>query len=496
MACLKNLNLRMYIKPMPVQCVQNEDMGFKAQNMKGKLIFSVMLATGCVLGASAKSSPDSVTVRLENAGRSIGYKTALLVDGKTVTLKDETLSASDANTLAVLVINGGKLVLDHCTITKQGDGVSSGGRRPGGPGQDGGMGLPDGFMAPPSGDRPPMPPAGEGKRPERPESMGPGMGPGNMPMGGPGGGMGGPGGGDDGFNFYGTNSAVVALGKGSAIEMIGCKVMTEAEYANAVFAADDARITIIEGIDITTTKNSSRGLFATTNGVIEALGVVNIDTKGAHCAALATDRGGGTVTVGYEGTADVSQLNTAGDGSPCIYSTGNITAYNAKGTAQTSQTMVIEGKNTITIDHCTFDGKSPEHGGIMLYQSMSGDAEEGTSVLNMSYSTIRDNTGTAMILVTNTHTVVNMDDCTFLDVHGNALTSDSPLVTARNCNTGGRSWGREGSNGGQIELNIKHQRLAGTLLANETESVITLTADSNSDTKQVKSGNGKGTVHL
>ncbi len=466
-----------------------------------KLTFSAVLATCCLLGASAKSATDSLTVNLENAGRSIGYKAALIVDGTTMTIKDETLSASEGNTLAVLVINGGKLVLDHCTITKQGDGIASRGNMPGGPGQggpgqggmrQGGMRRPDGNMAPPSGNRPPMPPTGDGKRPERPQRPDGDRGPGNRPMGGPGPGMGGPGGGDDDFNFYGTNSAVVALGKGSTIEMIGCKVTTDAEYANAVFAADQACITITEGIDIATTKNSSRGLFATTKGVIEAQGPVNIDTKGAHCAALATDRGGGTVTVGYEGTADVSQLNTAGDGSPCIYSTGDITAYNAKGTAGTSQTMVIEGKNTITIDGCTFDGKSPEHGGIMLYQSMSGDAEEGTSVLNMSHSTIRDNTGTAMILVTNTHTVVNMEDCAFLDANGNELTGDSPLVTAKNCNTEGRSWGHEGSNGGQIELNLKNQRLAGTLLANEKESAISLTADDSSDISQVKAGKGKG----
>ncbi len=450
-----------------------------------KLIFGTLLTTSCLSNATTENAADSVTVKLANAGRSVDYKAALLVDGESVTIKDQTLSASDANTLAVLVINGGKLVLENCTISKTGDGVASKQNRQGFAGEGEGMMPPDGAMAPPSGDRPPMPPSGKGERPEPPQGMKDNGGPGGMPMGGPGGG-------DDSFNFYGTNSAVVALGKGSTIEMKGCKVTTEAEYANAVFAADDAHIMISEGIDIVTTKNSSRGLFATTNGTIEARGAVNIDTKGAHCAALATDRGGGTVTVGYEGTSDVSQLCTAGDGSPCIYSTGNIVAYNAKGSAKTSQTMVIEGKNTISIDHCTFDGKSPEHGGIMLYQSMSGDAEEGTSVLSMSHCTIRDNTGTAMILVTNTHTVVNMEDCTLLDANGEELTSSSPLVTAKNCNTDRRSWGREGSNGGQIELNLKHQRLAGTLLANETESVITLTADEESDTSQVRIGEGKG----
>lgn len=45
---------------------------------------------------------------------------------------------------------------------------------------------------------------------------------------------------------------------------------------------------------INTTKNSSRGLDATYNGTIIAKDV-NITTNGTHCAALANDRGEGTV---------------------------------------------------------------------------------------------------------------------------------------------------------------------------------------------------------
>ncbi len=472
------------------------------------------MSTACA--KSESKSQDSINVELQNAGRTLTYKAATIVDGETITLKNQTLTATESNQIVLLVANGGKVVLDHCTIVKKGDGKSSGrgqggpGGGPGGKGQrngqgggPGGQGGPGGMVAPAEGpggmgpcgaaNRPPIPPTENASASLRRPMGRPGQGgPGGMPgMGGPGGG-----GGDDGFNFYGTNSAVVALGKGSTIEMIGCTVQTDAEYANAVFAADEAVITISDGISIDTQKGSSRGLFATTKGVITATGTVCINTKGAHCAALATDRGGGTVTVGTPDAHEISELNTGGEGSPCIYSTGDISAYNCTGVAGVSQTMVIEGKNSITIGGCSFVGNSPKHGGIMLYQSMSGDAEEGTSVLNMSNSTIRDNTGTAMILVTNTHTVVNMERCRLLDKDGNAVGSDYPLVTARNCNSDGRQWGREGSNGGQIELNLKNQSLAGTLLANETESRITVTADAASDTSQLKTAEGKGQVTM
>ncbi len=473
------------------------------------------LALGLSLAACAGEATDSVTLELKNARRTVTYHAALLVDGETLTLKNETLSATEGNQIAALVVNGGKLVLDHCTIEKTGDGLRTGGRQGGGPQTGGGErpGRPDGENPQMGEGRPERPNGGEpqmgegrppkpegdsiqrgGERPEPRNGEGPaGSGRPQRP-----GGQGGPGGGggDDGFNFYGLNWAVVAIGEGSEIELIGCTVHTDAEYANAVFSCDEAHITISEGININTQKGSSRGLFATCAGVITASGPVNIDTKGPHCAPLATDRGGGTVTVGSPGTTDKSQLNAAGEGSPCIYSTGDISAYNATGSAAVSQTMVIEGKNTITIENCDFTGHSPQHGGIMLYQSTSGDASVGTSELRMRNCTIRDNSGTAMILVTNTHSIVEMEACTLLDPQGNAIGADYPLVTCRNCNTDGHHWGREGSNGGQIDITLKRQTLTGTLLANEAESAITLTADSASDISGLQTAQGSGSVEI
>ncbi len=487
--------------------------------MKKTMMFLAAM-TAAVFTCPAQT--DSVNVTLKNAGnRSVTYKAALIVDGETVTLKDQTLKASDGNQIAVLVINGGHLVLDNCTIEKSGDGVRTanmrGGSPQGGFGQGGnrgqrGMGR-DSMRQGGQG----TPPNGFGQGGEG----GPrGMGRDSLRQGGPGqGGEGGPrsmgrdslrqrgpgqggmmrqggGGGDDSFNFYGTNSAVVALGEGTVIEMKGCKVNTEAEYANAVFAADKAEIDITGGITIRTTKGSSRGLFATTAGVIKALGVVDIHTKGAHCAALATDRGGGTVVVGQNGTTDRSVLVTEGEGSPSIYSTGDITAYNAEGKALTSQTIVIEGKNSVEIVDCTLQGNSAKHGGVMLYQSTSGDASEGTSVLVSTRSTLQNNSDTPMFLVTNTHSIVTLEETTLLDANGKALSSTYPVVTCKNCNSDGRNWGREGSNGGQVEITLRNQPLAGTLLANETESAITITADSKSDITSMVKSEGKGTINV
>ena len=126
---------------------------------------------------------------------------------------------------------------------------------------------------------------------------------------------------EDESNFYGVNSGVVAAGA-SNITISDSTINTDSEGSNAIFATGDASVINVSNVTINTTKNSSRGLDATYNGTIIAKDV-NITTLGAHCAALATDRGEGTIHV-TGGT-----MSTAGEGSPAIYSTGNITAKGA-----------------------------------------------------------------------------------------------------------------------------------------------------------------------
>ena len=106
--------------------------------MKKVLLWGILVAMSLQNGY-AETTSDSVNVTLQNARRTIGYKGALVVDGKTVTLKNKTLTATEGNEIAVLVVNGGKLVLDHCTIQKKGDGIRQRGQgRSGRPGGGGG----------------------------------------------------------------------------------------------------------------------------------------------------------------------------------------------------------------------------------------------------------------------------------------------------------------------------------------------------------------------
>ena len=230
----------------------------------------------------------------------------------------------------------------------------------------------------------------------------------------------------------------------------------------------------IKNVKITTHSDKSRGLDATYNGIINAVNVI-INTDGQSCAALATDRGEGQVHVKN------SEINTgvskdSGRGSPLIYSTGNITAENTKGTSYVSQIACIEGKNSIELSNCDLTGYAEGNrkdgdayvdlGGIFIYQSMSGDADVGTSlfIAKNSKLTIAEESSVykdaPMFHVTNTACVIDLENTelkfgsgTFLEIAGQS------------------QWGTQGSNGGQAELNTNNEKIDGNVIVDSISSL-------------------------
>lgn len=256
----------------------------------------------------------------------------------------------------------------------------------------------------------------------------------------------------DDSNFYGLNAALAVTGSGSAA-LTNVQITSTGEGANAVFVTGEGSSASVDNIKIHTQKDSARGLDATYGGTITASSA-DITTEGAHCAALATDRGGGTVTV--NGAA----LSTAGEGSPCIYSTGEISVQNATGTASRSQTLVVEGKNSVDLTGCDLKGAGPN--GLMLYQSTSGDAEEGTAVLSVTDSKLTTASSGPMIYVTNTDAEVTLTDTT-LSFPGKILIQAAGNET--------NDWGIPGQNGGELTLTGIHQVLRGDISCDEISMV-------------------------
>lgn len=170
----------------------------------------------------------------------------------------------------------------------------------------------------------------------------------------------------DNSSFYGNNSALYASGSNSTINMTGGTITTSSQGANAVFATNNAVITVSD-ITIDNSQSVSRGLHATFGGTINASNV-NITTRKATSSTVATDRGGGTVTVSG-GT-----LTAMGDKSAVLYSTGVITANNLTGVSEKGPIVTVEGANYAYVNDCQMTSGSSKRG-ILLHQSNSGDAE-------------------------------------------------------------------------------------------------------------------------
>lgn len=299
---------------------------------------------------------------------------------------------------------------------------------------------------------------------------------------------------DDAYNFYGLNNVIVAVGEGSAAVINSCTINSTALHGNAVFATDDASITVTGGITITNKSRGSRGFFASYGGSVKSTdGNVSISTESNNSAALATDRGGGTITV----TGSGNTLSTQANDSPCVYSTGTITVEGVTGTAAAAQAIVVEGKNAVSASDCTFTGARSGQGAIMLYQSMSGDASDSdassmytTAVLTKcTFYNRLASSSEAMFYITNTTAKVTESGCTFYagtDSSAAAYTSSKVLILC-----GANSWGTSGSNGGTVTFTAGAETLTGMLSASASDSSITVTcADSSNLTK----GSGSGTV--
>lgn len=275
--------------------------------------------------------------------------------------------------------------------------------------------------------------------------------------------------GGDNTSFYGTNSAIIAK-SGANLTIKNATITTDANGANGVFSyggsattnnsSSDGTTVNISDSTITTKKNNAGGIMTTGGGTMNATSLT-INTAGTSSAAIRSDQGGGIVTV------DKGTYKTAGQGSPAIYSTADITVKNATLVATASEGVVIEGKNSVTLENVdltdtnnTLNGQSTTYKNIFLYQSMSGDAASGQAVFTSKNSTITTNKGDSFY-VTNTTAEINLENNKIInnDASGNFLRIQKD------------SWGKSGSNGGTVTLNMTNQSATGNIVVDSISSL-------------------------
>ena len=272
--------------------------------------------------------------------------------------------------------------------------------------------------------------------------------------------------GGDNCNFYGLNAAVLAMG-GADVTINGGTITTDGDGANGVFsyggnggqngAAGDGTTVTISDTTITTTGDGSGGIMTTGGGVTIASNLT-IETSGRSSAAIRTDRGGGIVTV------DGGSYTTNGLGSPAIYSTADVSVANAQLVSNLSEGVCIEGKNSIALTDCDLTASNTQCNGnatfldsIMIYQSMSGDADSGTSAFTMTGGSLTSKSG-HVFHVTNTHAIITLT--------GVEITNeDAENVLLSVCDDG---WNGAGN---QAEVNAISQVLEGSILVGDNASL-------------------------
>ncbi len=265
-------------------------------------------------------------------------------------------------------------------------------------------------------------------------------------------------------DFYGLNAGLLVL-NGATATITGATVNTSVTNGNGVFSYGEGTVVNISDSTIRTTENNSGGIQTTGGGTMNAANL-DVETQGNSAAAIRSDRGGGTVNV------DGGSYVTNGTGSPAIYCTADISVSDATLTANASEGVVVEGKNSVALTDCdvtgnmsnTYNGDSDENiHCIMIYQSMSGDADVGEATFSAEGGSITAKTGD-MFYITNTDCEITLKDVAF------TLANDVFLRVEGNSSS--RGWGTEGANGGDVTLTADSQEFTGNILVDEISSLV------------------------
>jgi len=289
----------------------------------------------------------------------------------------------------------------------------------------------------------------------------------------------------DESDFYGTNAAVYAS-DGATLTISDSLIETSGKHANAVFAYGEGTTINISDSLIETSDNTSGGIMVTGGGTLNATNLT-INTSGNSSAAIRSDRGGGTMNVsgGY--------YKTSGTGSPVVYSTAEVTLSDAYMESTASQGIVVEGKNSVTLNNVTLvadnntknSKNSDYYQAVMIYQSMSGDADEGTSSFAMNGGSLTNKNGD-IFFITNTSCEITLNNVSITNEDGEGI-----FLRASSA-----GWGKDGSNGGKVNLYATSQIIEGDIIVDEVSELNLYLKSASSFTGAINNSGEAGEVNV
>ena len=259
--------------------------------------------------------------------------------------------------------------------------------------------------------------------------------------------------GGDNASFYGVGAAL--LNTDGTLYVNDTTIKTDAKGGAGIFSYGDGK-SYVSDTTIKTEEDTSGGLHVAGGGSLYAWDC-KVETKGESSAALRSDRGGGTMVIN-DGT-----YISSGIGSPAIYSTADIAVKDATLTAKNSEATCIEGENSVYLYNSTLTGNMPENEqndctwNVILYQSMSGDSQEGNATFQMYGGTLTAKNG-GMFYTTNTQSTITLKDVKI----NNSESNDYLLKCTGNSNQ--RGWGETGSNGANCVFTTYQQKIQGNVL--------------------------------
>ncbi len=273
--------------------------------------------------------------------------------------------------------------------------------------------------------------------------------------------------GDDG-SFYGVNSGVLAYSADEAtpaeLTIRGGKVETSASGANGVFAYGYSTVSLEDATVTTTGEGGAGGIMVAGGGTLYAKNCT-VTTEGGSSAAIRSDRGSGLMEI--NGGTYIAN-GSKGTGSPAVYCVADITVSNATMQANNAQAICFEGRNPFHMYNSYLEGNytasdDDENCNVMVYQSMSGDSEEGTTYCTMVGGVLKannqsENGNAKMFYTTNTYCYISLCDVEMIYPEG----MDTFLLCA--CNTNQRGWGTAGANGSECVLYTIDQDIDGNII--------------------------------
>ncbi len=164
-------------------------------------------------------------------------------------------------------------------------------------------------------------------------------------------------------NKYGLTSVVLGVGEGTEIVLNNPTIESDSRsYANGVFAAGMARITV-NGGTITTNNNGGHGIDATYMGYVYA-NDLTIHTQGGTSGSLATDFGGGFIH------GERLDCTTEEGSSPGIFCAGStvILLKDSKLTTNKATGIVVAHDHAVVVlDNCEVDAAGTAISGLQAF---------------------------------------------------------------------------------------------------------------------------------